>query len=80
MTVDKIAEDIETVTLLHLASIEAIAYSLQLSDDYDAHDAINFLSAWNEGSWEYIIEHYPDFDINTPATQELIKESGGMPT
>lgn len=68
--------DTTTEELLGKAALEAIAYTLQANDEFDANDAINFLSSWNEGDWEFIAEHYPDFDLQTPAQQLLRKESG----
>lgn len=65
--------------LLSEAANEAIQYSLDLSL-LSSDDAMSFLQAWNEGDWTYIVDSFPNFNINSEAQQVLIKESGGMPT
>lgn len=77
---DNLVNEIKKLALLSEATIEAINYALVIGEEYNADDATNFLFAWNEGSWDYIVEHYQDFDINSEAQQTLIKESGSMPS
>ena len=65
--------------LLAEASTEAIQYAIDLAL-LDSDDSMSFLQAWSEGEWLYLLEHFPEFDINSEAQQALIKESGGIPT
>ena len=53
---------------------EAIEYTLQLSTC--PYDAIDFLTYWNEGCWEEIREHFPDFNLESDAQAWLVKGTG----
>lgn len=55
---------------------EAIEYTLQLSE-LSHDDAIDFLTYWNEGCWDEIKEHFPDFNLESEAQAWLVKGTRG---
>lgn len=77
--VEELEKELTKQKLLDQASIEAIQYAIDLAL-LDSDDSMSFLQAWSEGEWQYIVDMFPNFDINSEAQQALIKESGGMPT
>lgn len=61
--------------------LEAYKQALEFALEQKTNvDKVDFLVFWNEGCWEEIQEHYPEFNLDSETHLHLIKSSGGMST